>query len=108
MENSTELERPKDMVVTCKTCQKEFEWSAREQTYYLKKGFKKKPQKCTDCREKANKLRDSQMFYIHCGLCGSDAKMIAPPPKDRVAICDKCYQDLVKKSSAQIQSHEIA
>ena len=98
MENSTF----KDLNISCKTCQRGFKWSAKEQEYYLKKGFKKKPQKCADCREKANKLRDENMFYIHCGICDKDAKMISPPPKDRVAICEKCYllltEDSKKKS----------
>ena len=99
MENSSPAEfkvaaKPKDLTVACKTCQKEFLWSAKEQKYYEKKGFKKKPQKCNDCRTKANKLRDNSMFYIHCGICEADGVMLAPPPKDRVAICDKCFEKL--------------
>lgn len=97
MENTTS----EDLLVTCKTCQKDFKWSAKEQEYYKKKGFKKKPQKCSNCREKANKLRDDTMFYIHCGICDKDAKMITPPPKDRVAICEKCYLELVEKSKTK-------
>jgi len=102
-ENSTP--KPKDQVVTCKTCQQDFKWSAKEQIYYQKKGFKKKPQKCADCREKANKLRDGNMFYIHCGICGQDAKMISPPPKDRVALCESCYNklaDTARKNNASL------
>ncbi|MFH1854970.1 MAG: zinc-ribbon domain containing protein [bacterium] len=86
-----------DKVLTCRTCQKEFPWSKQEQRYYEKKGFKKQPQKCSDCRDKANKLRNENMFYIHCGLCKKDAAMITPPPKDRVAICDDCYKKSVKE-----------
>jgi len=96
-----------DMAIVCKTCQKEFLWSAKEQKYYQKKGFKKKPQKCNTCRERANKLRDNSMFYIHCGLCNADGVTLAPPPKDRVAICQKCFEKLAeeikkKKADAKI------
>jgi len=94
----------KDKKIVCKTCMKEFLWSAKEQKYYLKKGFKKKPQKCSDCRGQANKLRNQSMFYIHCGLCDKEATFLAPPPKDRVAICEKCYLDLVKKLEQQPSS----
>ena len=83
-----------NQIVTCKSCQKEFPWSAREQAYYQKKGFKKKPQRCQSCREKANKLRDDSMFYAHCGLCEKDAKLLSPPPKDKVAICEECFMKL--------------
>jgi len=93
-------EKPTDKIIVCKTCQKEFLWSAQEQKYYQKKGFKKKPQKCNSCREKANKLRDSSMFYIHCGLCDADGVMLAPPPKDRVAICENCFLKLSKNLTA--------
>ena len=94
-----EKEEIVDKTLVCKSCQKEFAWSAKEQIYYQKKGLKKQPQKCSSCREKANKLREEQMFYIHCGICDKDAKMIAPPPKDRVAICESCYNKLVKENS---------
>lgn len=93
-------EKLEDKILTCKTCQKEFGWSAREQQYYAKKGFKKQPQKCNDCRDKANKLRNDNMFYIHCGLCDKDAVMTNPPPKDRVAICEECYKKLIEKYSS--------
>ena len=97
MENIAEI---KDKLLTCKTCQKDFEWSAKEQRYYAKKGFKKQPQKCSDCRSKANKLRNEQMFYIHCAFCDKDAAMITPPPKDRVSICEACYNDFIKKAES--------
>lgn len=95
MEETTEIV---DKTIPCKTCQKDFIWTASEQKYYEKKGFKKQPQKCSDCRDKANKLRGENMFYIHCGVCEKDAVMIAPPPKDRVAICSACYDKFIKDS----------
>ena len=93
-----------DMEIDCKTCQKEFKWSAKEQEHYKSKGFMKKPQKCSRCREKANKLRDQNMFYVHCATCDNDAVFISPPPKDRVAICSECYNKLVKSHSKSNQN----
>jgi len=90
-------EKIEDMHIDCKTCQDSFLWSASEQKHYKTKGFMKKPQKCSRCREKANKLRDQNMFYAHCALCTNDAVFISPPPKDRVAICSECYNKLVKE-----------
>lgn len=92
------MEPLQDIKIFCKTCQQEFVWTAREQLYYKKKGFAKKPQKCNRCREKANKLRENGMFYIHCGVCDKDGGMLAPPPKDRVALCADCYSKLVSES----------
>ncbi len=97
-----------DRNLTCKTCQKDFAWSKQEQKYYAKKGFKKQPQKCTACRDKANKLRGENMFYIHCGICEKDAVMIAPPPKDRVAICSNCYQSFVDQAKKEKTAEAIA
>lgn len=93
-----EISSREDRVIICKSCQKEFMWSAKEQAYYEKKGFKKQPQKCSSCREKANKLRDGSAFYVHCGICDKDAAMLNPPPKDRVGICAECYKKLVDLS----------
>lgn len=93
MENSS---LPEDQTIACKTCQKDFFWSAKEQLYYKKKGFTKKPQRCQSCRENTNKLRSNSMFYIHCGICDKDAAMLNPPPKDRVSICSKCFRRLLE------------
>jgi len=93
-----------DMQINCKTCQDSFLWSAKEQKHYKTKGFMKKPQKCARCREKANKLREQNMFYVHCAFCKNDAVFISPPPKDRVAICSECYIKLVKEYSQPNQS----
>ena len=97
-----------DKTLVCKSCQAEFKWSAKEQAYYQKRGLKKQPQKCSDCRQKANKLRDSAMFYIHCGFCDSDGAMLAPPPKDQVAICDECFQKLVRSTKTPTSVSESA
>ena len=90
--------KPEDLKIFCRSCQKEFLWSAKEQEYYQKKGFRKKPQRCNKCREKTNQLRNETMFYIHCGLCDKDGKMLNPPPKDRVAICEDCFKKLSLES----------
>jgi len=95
------MEAPQDLRIHCKSCQKEFTWTAKEQLYYKKKGFAKKPQKCSDCREKANKLRGSGMFYVHCSLCENDGAMLSPPPKDRVALCKSCYDKLVEEKKTE-------
>lgn len=100
VENPTvQNEKFQDMDISCKTCQRTFTWKAGEQEHYKNKGFTKKPQKCSSCRDKANKLRDQNMFYVHCAFCDNDAVFISPPPKDRVAICSQCYNKLVKKYS---------
>jgi hypothetical protein len=97
LENTT----PKTMTLVCKTCQKEFVWSANEQRYYAKKGFSKQPQHCASCRKMANKLRESATFYIHCGICDNDGAMLNPPPKDRVAICENCFIKLADEINSK-------
>jgi len=90
---------PENKTLVCKTCQKEFLWTANEQRYYAKKGFAKQPQKCNNCRKVANKLREGGTFYIHCAICDADGAMLNPPPKDRVAICSQCFRSLAKKAT---------
>lgn len=99
-ENEIKEEITHDMVIPCKSCQKDFVWSANEQRYYQKKGFKKKPQRCDSCRDKTNELRKENMFYVHCSFCDKDAKMLVPPPKDRVGICEECFKKLSKDPSS--------
>jgi len=93
-------EKIEDMTIPCKSCQKDFVWSANEQRYYQKKGFKKKPQRCDSCRDKTNELRKENMFYVHCSFCAKDGKMLVPPPKDRVGICEECFKKLSKDPSS--------
>lgn len=93
-------ELPEDKILICKSCQKEFMWGMKEQAYYKKKGFSKQPQKCNQCRVKANKLRDGAMFYVHCGICEKDGATLSPPPKDQVAICKECFEKLSETKKA--------
>lgn len=92
MENTIE-----DKKLECKTCMKEFVWSKQDQNFYAKKGFMKVPQKCPDCRKRANELRPDGKFYIRCAFCEKDAVFISAPPKDKVAICADCLEKVSKK-----------
>ena len=42
---------PEDQTLTCVECQREFEFTAGEQTFFAEKGFTP-PKRCKPCRDK--------------------------------------------------------
>lgn len=43
--------KPKDITIKCKKCEKEWVWTVADQAFYKEKGFYK-PSLCKDCRKK--------------------------------------------------------
>lgn len=43
--------KPKDITIKCKKCEKEWVWTVADQQFYKEKGFFK-PSMCKDCRKK--------------------------------------------------------
>lgn len=49
----------KDLVIICKDCGNEFDFTVREQEFYETKGFNK-PVRCKECREAKKAAKEKQ------------------------------------------------
>ena len=81
-----------DKKILCVDCSREFVWTAAEQAFFEKKGFKENPKRCPDCR----KFRKSGEGYdIKCSVCGKTTKISFTPDKDTVWLCEDCAKKRV-------------
>ncbi len=84
-----------DMVLKCEVCGARFLFSAGEQRYYLKHGFKHIPKRCPRCRKKRWEWHE-----VVCELCGVETKVPFKPTGVRPVYCYECYKKL--KAEGQI------
>ncbi len=103
-----------DRSITCLDCKNEFIFTAGEQEFYERKGFREIPKRCKPCRE-ARKARRSdgptseprerhapsagerggrpprEMFDAVCASCGAPARVPFRPASGRPVYCRECY-----------------
>jgi CxxC-x17-CxxC domain-containing protein len=104
-----------DRPLQCLDCKNEFIFTAGEQEFYERKGFKEIPKRCKPCRD-ARKTRRTgseatggngysngdgngnrgprpprEMFDATCAACGSPAKVPFRPAAGRPVYCRDCY-----------------
>jgi CxxC-x17-CxxC domain-containing protein len=109
-----------DKPLTCIDCGQEFIFTAGEQEFYDRKGFKEIPKRCRPCREarKARRGPDGpgraadgmngddqmrgmsdgrgprpprEMFEAVCASCGKPARVPFKPASGRPVYCRECY-----------------
>ena len=91
-----------DKSLKCKDCGKEFVFSASEQEFYVKKGFKNEPQRCPDCRaarkqQAGNKKggfgkSNRKMYKAICAECGRETTVPFEPNGSKPVYCKDCFQ----------------
>jgi CxxC-x17-CxxC domain-containing protein len=103
-----------DRPLQCLDCKNEFIFTAGEQEFYERKGFKEIPKRCKPCRD-ARKTRRGpeatggngysngegngnrgprpprEMFDATCAACGAPAKVPFRPAAGRPVYCRDCY-----------------
>ena len=108
-----------DRAVQCVDCKQEFIFTAGEQEFYERKGFREQPKRCKPCREARKTRRDGggddagsyrssggggggygngggggnkrEMFETKCAACGAAAKVPFKPAAGRPVYCKDCY-----------------
>jgi CxxC-x17-CxxC domain-containing protein len=103
-----------DRPLECIDCKNEFTFTAGEQEFYERKGFREIPKRCKPCRE-LRKVRRSdgadrghapppqsgdrngharpprEMFDAVCASCGAPARVPFRPSSGRPVYCRECY-----------------
>lgn len=107
-----------DKTVTCIDCKKDFVFTAGEQQFYERKGFRESPKRCKTCREERKNRRPEEgaarppregaaegkarsgppegrpqreLFEATCVACGSPARVPFRPQEGRPVYCRDCY-----------------
>jgi CxxC-x17-CxxC domain-containing protein len=106
-----------DRTLSCSDCHQEFVFTAGEQEFYDRKGFKEIPKRCKPCREaRKNRRPDDrggggggyegngnsrgggggrgggrEMFDATCAACGAPARVPFRPAEGRPVYCRDCY-----------------
>lgn len=93
-----------DKTLSCKDCGEDFVFSASEQEFYEKKGFKNEPRRCKDCRDKMKKRNQERrskggnnrsnkpMFTVTCSACNKTTTVPFQPTGDKPVYCRECFQ----------------
>jgi CxxC-x17-CxxC domain-containing protein len=110
-----------DRPIQCIDCKNEFVFTAGEQEFYERKGFKEVPKRCKPCREsrktrrmdrdgggggyredtggrphedaveRGNRRPPREMFDAVCAACGAPARVPFRPANGRPVYCRDCY-----------------
>jgi CxxC-x17-CxxC domain-containing protein len=105
-----------DRPIQCIDCKNEFIFTAGEQEFYERKGFKEVPKRCKPCRDARKNRRMNgdngashddfgnrgggddrgnrrprEMFDAVCASCGAQARVPFRPANGRPVYCRDCY-----------------
>jgi CxxC-x17-CxxC domain-containing protein len=92
-----------DRPLQCIDCHNEFMFTAGEQEFYDKKGFREQPKRCKPCREARKARREEgggggsrprqarEMFDAVCASCGAPAQVPFRPTSGRPVYCRDCF-----------------
>ena len=86
-------------MLTCKDCGNSFDFTVRDQQFYLEKGFVNEPQRCRDCRTARKSSTPAgaggggarEMFEAVCAECGTATTVPFRPRGDRPVYCRSCF-----------------
>jgi CxxC-x17-CxxC domain-containing protein len=82
-----------DKTLNCRDCNKEFVWTAGEQSFYQEKGFQNPPARCPDCRAARKANRSSgQQYEITCAECGKTDTVPFQPRNPSTVLCSECFK----------------
>jgi CxxC-x17-CxxC domain-containing protein len=98
-----------DRELICADCRKAFNFSAGEQEFFARKGFRETPKRCKPCRDGRKARRNGngngasdgeaaaerparEMFEVACGQCGGVASVPFRPTPGRPVYCRDCFQ----------------
>jgi CxxC-x17-CxxC domain-containing protein len=110
-----------DRAIQCIDCHQDFVFTAGEQEFYERKGFKEMPKRCKPCRESRKARRDGgsggagdydgnrgapaggtrsfggnggrEFFDAVCAACGAPARVPFRPAAGRPVYCRDCYSN---------------
>lgn len=90
-----------DRTLKCKDCGQEFIWTKEEQEFFAAKGFKNKPARCKNCRQRNRQKVESEYFRVNCSICGASGDILykARDPHAQI-FCKDCFKTKIQPNLA--------
>lgn len=90
-----------DKTIMCSDCGAPFTFTAGEQEFYQKRGFKNTPKRCVNCRDnrkprgggRGRSSHKEKTYTATCAKCGVEAQVPFPPSPDKPLYCSACYDN---------------
>ncbi len=93
-----------DRTIKCATCGREFLFTAKEQDFFVTKGFKE-PRHCRECRQQRKQEREQavaqasgqpyhpgkEMFKVVCANCHRETTVPFKPITGKPVLCKDCF-----------------
>jgi CxxC-x17-CxxC domain-containing protein len=90
------------MILQCRECGREFEFTVGEQEFYASRGLTNNPSRCPECRAARKGGRSDQrssygersqrqMYPATCAQCGRETQVPFQPRNDRPVYCSDCF-----------------
>jgi len=103
-ESVVPLKMPSDIILRCRDCGRDFEFTVGEQEFYASRGLTNQPSRCPECRS-ARKTQQGggsygghsrsqgarQMYQATCANCGRETQVPFQPRGDRPVYCSECF-----------------
>lgn len=78
----------------CKSCGKEFTFTAKEQEFFAQKGFHNDPVRCKECRAKMRQEKADRQSAVICNNCGKSEIVSFTISHPEHLLCDDCFAKL--------------
>lgn len=92
-----------DKTLPCRTCGKNFLFTAGEQQYFHSHGLTNDPKRCANCRVVRRSARSgmgiANVFDVSCAECGTPTTVPFEPKGYKPVYCNQCHL-LKKRESA--------
>ena len=84
-----------DRSIQCIDCHQDFTFTAGEQEFYERKGFRELPKRCKPCRDKrkasSGEGRERTFYDVTCDACGKQTQVPFNPTNGKPVYCRECY-----------------
>lgn len=98
------LQDIQDKTLICRDCNQPFTFSAGEQDFFLQKGLKNEPKRCSNCRLVMRVQRSgddiSKTTEVPCAECGNPTRVPFRPKGYRPVYCVCCFQNKKREGPA--------
>jgi len=105
MDNQTDpTSQLKDVTLICKECGDGFNFSAKEQAFYLKQGFQHVPTRCMKCRKDMREKRDKgkEFYPIKCKITGKVGRIPIEPDDPNDVYSEEVFEQEFAKNGHEI------
>ena len=98
------MDNLKDVTLICKECGESFNFTAKEQAFYVKQGFEHVPTRCMKCRKDMREKRDKgkEFYAVKCKVSGKVGRIPVEPDDINDVYSAEAFEEVFAKSGREI------